>query len=448
MPIIPDPDNPYVVELTGTELAEFLAVRFPDSVPPNNSESTDFIPDIDVPDEAPPPHVCFSCESNIDDEDDVAWVDVRVRRHGLESFMSSYPHSVRGTGTWARSVAFCDDCVVTCYECGVAMEDGDSQVDSDGDTWCYDCYSDRYTHCQSCGDEIGNNDANYNGYGDPYCDHCHEPDDEPDNGPIESYGHTTSSDSRFCFRQFTVTGIVKHNRVPAKFPALGFELETNTSDYTKRVDAAMFMLDGLPDDYLIIKEDGSVSGFEMVTLPADLRTHMEMFPWDKLPVLASTYSMSSWAGQNCGLHVHISKSSMSPSHLYKFMTFHDHNAFHLCRFAGRTSNQWARFGKGDCDDRKAQAMSRQRTERYVAVNTQPRDTAELRYFRGSLRPETVKATLEFVHALWLYTRDLSYADVRNGALLTMAGFGKFAQEHTDDYPLLHGRLVSRGALDS
>lgn len=412
------------------------------------SASNDFIPDLEVPDDVPPPYVCFECGSDIATDDEF-WLDVRISRYGFSAFVGDHPHSVRGDRPMYREVTFCPDCIVTCYSCDVVMVDGDACTDNDGDTWCSDCYSDRYCHCCSCGDELLNDEALSGTWGDPYCRHCYEPDeDEEESGPIESYGHTTSSDRRFCFREWTVTGIVKHSRVPSKFPALGFELETNTSDYTKRTDAARFMLDGLPDDYLVIKEDGSVSGFEMVTLPADLRTHMEMFPWNKLPVLSSDYSMSSWAGQNCGLHVHISKSSMSPSHLYKFMTFHDHNAFHLCRFAGRTSNQWARFGKYDYDNRKEQAMGRQRTERYVAVNTQPRDTAELRYFRGSLRPDTVKATLEFVHALWLYTRDLSYADVRNGALLTMAGFGKFAQEHTDDYPLLHERLVSRGALDS
>lgn len=447
MPIIPDPDNPYIVELTGAELAEYLAVRFPDSVPPNESASNDFVPDLDVPEDVPPPHVCFVCESNIETDDEF-WLEVRISRYGFESFVSSYPHSVRGQRTIHREVTFCSDCIVSCYSCDVVMEEGDVCTDNDGDSWCSDCYNDRYCHCSSCGDELMNDDANTGPWGDTYCDHCHEPEYEEDNGPIESYGHTTFRDHRFCFREWTVTGIVKHTRVPSKFPALGFELETNTSDYTKRVDAARFMLDGLPDDYLIIKEDGSVSGFEMVTLPADLRTHMEMFPWDKLPVLASKYAMTSWRGSNCGLHVHISKSSMSSSHLYKFMSFHDHNSWALTRFAGRTTDQWARFGKYDYDDRKSQAMGRTTTERYVAVNTQPRDTAELRYFRGSLRPDTVKATLEFVHALWLYTRDLSYADVRNGVLLTIDGFARFAREHSAEYPLLHQRFVDREVIAS
>lgn len=410
------------------------------------SASNDFVPDLEVPDDVPP-HVCFNCGDETDDND-VTWLSVRVTRFGMSGFMNDHPRSVIGDGSWSRDVTFCPDCIATCYSCGYEMEHEDSTTDNDGDTFCSDCYSDRYTNCYSCGDEITNSSANYAEWGDPYCDHCYEPEESEDSGPIEPYCHTTSSDSRFCFREWTVTGIVKHSRVPSKFPALGFELETNTSDYKKRADAARFMLDGLPDDYLIIKEDGSVSGFEMVTLPADLRSHFEMFPWDKLPVLASDYAMSSWKGANCGLHVHISKSSMSPSHLYKFMSFHDHNSWSLRQFAGRTTEQWARFGKYDYDDRKAQAMGRVNTERYVAVNTQPRDTAELRYFRGSLRPDTVKATLEFVHALWLYTRDLSYADVRNGALLTMNGFAQFAREHTDEYPLLYPRLVSREAINS
>jgi hypothetical protein len=244
-----------------------------------------------------------------------------------------------------------------------------------------------------------------------------------------------------------VTGITVHRSVPAKFPAIGFELETNTDDYTKRVDAARFMLDGLDDNYLVIKEDGSVSGFEMVTMPADYRAHIEMFPWDKLPRLGSDYAMRSWNGSTgCGLHVHISKSAFTSSHIYRFVNFHDNNAYQLTKLAGRESDQWARFGKYDYESRLRQARGIDRTDRYVAVNTQPRDTYELRYFRGSLNPKTVKGVIEFTHALWAWTKDLSYADVRNGALLTMDKFIEFARDHDSEYPNLMPRLIARGLV--
>lgn len=319
------------------------------------------------------------------------------------------------------------------------------------DDVCEECIDNHTVSCESyhCGTRIHVDDSVYRD-GSYYCQECDPGDDEYSDGDgiIESYCHTTATtDARFRFRDWSVTGITVHRNVPAKFPALGFELETNTDDYTKRVDAARFMLEDVDDNYLIIKEDGSVSGFEMVTMPADYRAHLELFPWHKLRKLSTDYAMRSWnGGTGCGLHVHISKSAFNSAHIYRFVNFHDHNAYQLTRLAGRESDQWARFGKYDYENRLRQARGLDRTDRYVAVNTQPRDTYELRYFRGSLNPNTVKGVLEFVHALWLFTRDLTVHDVRNGALLTMDKFIEFARDHDSDYPDLMPRLIARGLV--
>lgn len=416
------------------------------------SASTDFIPDEN------PPEMRLDYDSREWlPESDVVLFEVEQHLLSREYVEASGQTWHDGRWGYLHAVYVRSENTFSCAWCGDAWPDAFAVAVYGDTSVCESCDQSYGVTCEawSCGTRVHESDAVVRD--DCYfCEDCdpgeEEEEEEYDDGRggvIECYGHTTAStDGRFCFREWSVTGITTHRRVPARFPALGFELETNTDDYTKRVDAARFMLDGLDQNYLIIKEDGSVSGFEMVTMPADYRAHLELFPWDKLPRLASDYAMRSWNGsQGAGLHIHISKSSFTPSHIYRFMSFHDHNAYSLTQLAGRESNQWARFGKTPNDDRKSQAMGTARTDRYVAVNTQPRDTYELRYFRGSLRPDTVKAALEFTHALWLYTRDLSYADVRNGALLTFDGFVSFARKHTDEYPHLLPRLASRGVAN-
>jgi hypothetical protein len=398
---------------------------------------------------------CYECCTNIV-PDDALWIRftqyAQSRRHRFAEYVLSEPFGVRPSSQheWDTDVlvAYCDACAVVCCSCEQSFESDDVIEGPDWQYRCGDCHWEMFFTCERCDNTFSNSRSRYDSdSGSSFCPDCYDEvvcEYDSHNGNIESYGHTNiNTDARFRFREWTVTGIRTHYDVPAKFPALGFELETNTSDYTRRGDAADFMLDEVPENYLVIKEDGSVSGFEMVTFPADLRSHMELFPWEKLPKLAGDYSMTSWRGSNCGLHVHISKSAFTPSHIWRYMNFHDHNAYGLSLFAGRDSQQWARFGKSDYESRLRQARGLERTERYVAVNTCPEHTYELRYFRGSLRPDTVKAYLEFTHALWAWTKDLSYADVRNGALLTMHKFIAFARNNTEQYPHLYPRLDSR-----
>lgn len=420
------------------------------------SASTDFIPDEN------PPEMRLDYDSREWlPESDVVAIDIN-RRHVSRVYVEASGQEW-DDHMWYGSVTVYvhSDNTFSCAWCGESWADSFAVEVDGGACVCHTCDENHAVSCEAwnCGVRIHEEDSVVRD--DCYfCQDCDpgediEDEDEYDDYEsgsrvIEPYGHLTiDNDDRFCFRGWAVTGITVIKRVPARFPAIGFELETNTDDYRARDDAARFMLEGLDNNYLIIKEDGSVSGFEMVTMPADYRAHLELFPWDKLPRLGHDYAMRSWNGSSgCGLHVHISKSAFTASHIWKFVNFHDHNIYPLVKLAGRKSDQWARFGKGTHEDRKAQAMGHMNTDRYVAVNTNPRHTYELRYFRGSLRPDTVKAAIEFTHALWLYTRDLSVADVRNGALLTFDGFGEFARQHTDEYPHLLPRLVSRGVLDN
>lgn len=137
--------------------------------------------------------------------------------------------------------------------------------------------------------------------------------------------------------------------------------------------------------------------------------------------------MASWRkvnGEGAGLHVHVSKASFSHSHLHKFQLFHYINSEYLKKFAGRDSGRWASFNRTSAqygDDPKLSQLAKgdydhSDLRRYHALNFVPRNTVELRYFRGSLKHETVLAVLELVHAMWTFTRITTSADYRRGGL--------------------------------
>jgi len=56
------------------------------------------------------------------------------------------------------------------------------------------------------------------------------------------------------------------------------------------------------------------------------------------------------------------------------------------------------------------------TERYSAVNTLNRETLELRWFQGTLKRDGILANIQLAHAMVEYTRYITVAQVREGAL--------------------------------
>lgn len=457
-------------------------------------------------------HTCFACGSQVmwvdDAPDNGHFVEVPTyqRRWGAyNNFALTNPQDVRpllpSGDTWL--VTYCNACAHVCVGCDqvVASDNGYEHPLSDGDWLCSNCWGEDFTLCYCCDATLSLNRDRRRAplalwHDDqPYCeDHC--PEDEPEydddyddyydsdrrsgrsetlpNGRylIMPYQHTDENDPFFNHTEyvplppltsgrygtdgnFEVVSIkrfnlIKHSRVPDKFPGIGYELELKIRETALRNKAARFLLDGVRDDYLILKEDCSVNGWEQVTYVADYRAHMELYPWDKLPELANRYTMYAWNDRDreCGLHVHISRSAFRPSHLHRFVTFHDKHSTELIQFAGRNSVGYAQHGRRYDDNRVAQALGTQRGyARHVAVNLAGVDTVELRYFRGSLKPSTVKACVQFTHALWAWTKELDSKDVRAGAF-TFNKFIDFANEHTDEYPDLAPRFVERGFVNS
>lgn len=184
---------------------------------------------------------------------------------------------------------------------------------------------------------------------------------------------------------------------------LGMEIEIKTPSVGKMAKLASRGF----GKTAILKHDGSVSGgFEIVTHPMSYEWAMDSFSWETLTNLAKE---GSYADDDCGIHVHVSKEGFSgPSHDHRWYLFIHRNAEEVQKIARRSNSTWAAFT--DDDRRKAKLIAQKKGQnyrRYAAINSIPAHTYEMRVFASSLDIVQIQAALGLVSATVEYTRQLT-----------------------------------------
>lgn len=170
-----------------------------------------------------------------------------------------------------------DDNFCAC-ECGCVVRNGREVSDESGDSWCCDCYNERYTSCEECGCEIHNDDAYYSErHGGSVCsDHYREGGGEEFHGRRKSFEETSSFGSTRYF---------------------GLELETDCG--------------GASDNYAFdAKEDGSIDGMEYVS--HKLRGDAGLKEAKDFMASGDGIEVS----DSCGFHLHIDMTDLSDDERY------------------------------------------------------------------------------------------------------------------------------------
>lgn len=257
---------------------------------------------------------------------------------------------------------------------------------------CPSCQDETFV-CDSCGDRFQNDD-----YGsDGECQSCEdEREHESSDGLYEYHGYP-ENDWRF------------HHLPTETDPNLYFGVELETDRYEdrhsclKRLESSSINY----KDFCYPSEDSSLSnGIEFVCQPATLKYHQTKFPWEQLTDIITRSGGKSHQTQTCGLHIHFSKefygADKTLNDLNQLKTIYLVNHFWE-EFAvlARRKTGFARKYEGECFDKlpleKIQGMRRGADNYYGhgnAVNITPDHTIELRLFKGTLKPETIKASIE------------------------------------------------------
>jgi hypothetical protein len=154
--------------------------------------------------------------------------------------------------------------------------------------------------------------------------------------------------------------------------------------------------------------------------------------------------MMAWGTKTCGLHVHISRAGFNNgSHQHRFLQLVYNNKDFYEVLAGRASSHWAKFD--DIFDPATGQKSfknkfdRMGSDRYSAVNTNNRQTLEMRIFRGSLNPRFIKSAIDLAHASVEFTRVMSVKEVRDDGLSCLK-FRQYIESKPDLYPSLIERI--------
>lgn len=240
---------------------------------------------------------------------------------------------------------FCPDCLeaktVLCSHCGERIWRDDNAGD-ESTPLCQDCYDRHYTNCHSCGDIIRISQTYY---------------------ACESDG----------------------NAVEVMSIANGNGLEN-----------------------LYCKHDGSLDdGFEMVTHPMTLAYHQAEMPWAAILQKAVQMGYTSHQAGTCGLHVHVNRNAFGETEaqqdavIARILYFFEKNWEELLKFSRRTQyqlDQWAaRYGyKDQPKELLDHAKKSAHAGRYTSVNLTNKNTIEFRIFRGTLKYNTLIATLQLL----------------------------------------------------
>lgn len=258
---------------------------------------------------------------------------------------------------------------------------------------CENCREDAYTRCTQCGALIRNEDARYyrsDEYGDcPYCSHCFS---EVGTEGINEYFYKPEP--------------IFYGKATRFF---GVELEIDgAGEYDRNADRVLAAANQAEVERIYCKHDGSLDdGFEIVTHPMTLAYHEKEMPWKAVLDEARAMGYTSHQAGTCGLHVHVNRNTFGRTEaeqeacIARVLYFFEKHWEELLKFSRRSQRQldrWAaRYGyKEHPKEILDHAKKGGRGGRYSSVNLQNEDTIEFRIFRGTLKLNTLIATLQLV----------------------------------------------------
>lgn len=268
------------------------------------------------------------------------------------------------------------------------------------------CYNNRVYRCYECGEYFELRDNVYqNAEGRFFCgEHKY-------NAFINAYGYKPNAEF-YC-------GKTEENK--SDNLVIGFELEVQRTDNAIKCGEMAFLIDENINrkyfgnkKFLYFKRDGSVSdGFEIVSQPFTekfFKENIKMFT--ELLQMLQTNKFASHDTSCCGLHFHINRNFLEKENdepTNKMLLFTEYYKDKIQIFSRRQNYHYCKFLSDNVSELKYNENRSKNIEilkkyknsggRYSVLNNQNRKTVELRVFRGTLKPETFFATVEFVYNL-------------------------------------------------
>lgn len=194
----------------------------------------------------------------------------------------------------------------------------------------------------------------------------------------------------------------------------GVELEMEGESHERCIKGASLFES---DPFWSIQMDSSLNcGIEAVSQPATI----DYWRGKDLSIFRDLrdIGMKSYQTTTAGMHVHMSNKALTALDRLKLIEFTANNA-NLVRELSRRRNseleRWANPERGNSRRYYIRKAARQdNLGRYAAINTCPRDTTEVRIFRGTLFEPAFRRNIELVHALVQFAKGNKINDMQSG----------------------------------
>lgn len=283
----------------------------------------------------------------------------------------------------------CDALTLVCDQCGKRIWMADNEGDDDTPL-CETCYSESYHRCGNCGELLYSANVYCLSRSDtPYCYDCYR----DRQNAIHEYSYKPEP-------VFYGTG-------PCYF---GVELEIDEGGNDGTCAEEILAIANAARKNLYIKSDSSLSdGMELVSHPMSLDYHRTEMPWEEVLQKCRSLGYLSHKTDTCGLHIHVNRGSLGDrgacqdDTISRILYFVEHHWAELLRFSRRTEAQlsrWAaRYGYKDRPREILDTAKKGSIGRYACVNILNYDTVEFRIFRGTLKWNTLMATLQLVEEI-------------------------------------------------
>lgn len=298
----------------------------------------------------------------------------------------------------------CLDCLETktlfCAHCGSRIWSDENAGDSETPL-CQSCYDRFYISCSNCGRIIHQDEARFDCDDDAYCGSCYQ------------RIHKSQAINDYCYKPSPV-----FYGSGERFFGVELEIDEGGEDGDNAAELLQIVNQG--EELAYCKHDGSLNdGFEIVTHPMTLDFHQTEMPWKPLLQRAVSLGYLSHQAETCGLHVHVNRTAFGAAEaqqdacIARILYFFEKHWEELLKFSRRTSrqlNEWAaRYGyKEQPCEILDHAKKGYHNGRYSCVNLQNRNTIEFRIFRGTLKWNTLIATLQLVD--WICAMAISFSD--------------------------------------
>lgn len=222
---------------------------------------------------------------------------------------------------------------------------------------------------------------------------------EEDERLIQNYSYRPIPSFKYVKNENPYTNLI---------PFYGIELEVENRDERNSNGA---MAEHLDAPHLYFKSDGSLeNGFEIITHPLSfnwIQSNKNQF--EQMLNDLKKWGYNSYDANTCGMHIHISKKSFGTWQLFRFIKFFNDNKEFIVSISQRKFEQLKKWASIE-DESNSELIYKAKkkdgnSSRYCAINLQNGATIEIRIFRGTLNYASFMKNIEFVDALFNYTKD-------------------------------------------